>query len=148
MPVRLPVGVFDDSVEAAAALVSVPNLLLMVDGYNVTMTGWPDLPLDLQRERLVAGLEALAARTGVDVQVVFDGSGIGRDLPPESRLRGVQVRFSDPGVEADDVIIDVVASGSPQRPFAVVSSDNRVRDGARAGGANVLSARQLLDLIR
>lgn len=44
----------------------------LVDGYNVTMSAWPELPPDRQRDRLVAGLTAVAARTGAEVTVVFD----------------------------------------------------------------------------
>jgi len=62
--------------------------------------------------------------------------------------RPVRVMFSPPGVEADDVILDEVAGVDPQRPVVVVSSDRRVRDGARARGANVLRSSQLLDLLR
>lgn len=147
-PTPLPGGVFDDSTEAARALVAEKEMLLLVDGYNVTLTRWPELPLRLQRERLVDGLSALHARTGVGVIVVFDGSEEGHDLPPASRMRGVQVRFTDPGVEADDVIIDWVGRIPDERPVTVVSSDNRVRAGATAGGANVLFSQQLTALLQ
>ncbi|MBI2703715.1 MAG: NYN domain-containing protein [Actinobacteria bacterium] len=147
-PVRLPIGVFDDSVEAAEALVNVDSMLVLVDGYNVTLSGWPELPLVLQRERLIDALGALQARTAVGVTIIFDGAEAGRDLPPESRLRGLQVRFTQPDVEADDVIIESVARLPADRPVTVVSSDNRVREGASAGGANLLSSEQLLALFR
>lgn len=147
-PVRLPIGVFDDSVEAAEALMNVDGMLVLVDGYNVTLSGWPELPLALQRERLIDVLGALQARTGVGVTIVFDGAEAGYYLPPESRLRGLQVRFTEPEVEADDVIIESVAQLRADRPVTVVSSDNRVREGAAAGGANLLSSEQLLALVR
>jgi len=147
-PVPLPVGIFDDSVEAAEVMVATPGMVMLVDGYNVTLSGWPELELELQRERLIDGLAAVQSRTDLGVVVVFDGAEAGRDLPPSSRLRGVQVRFTDPGVEADDVIIDAVRSLPSHRPVTVVSSDRRVRDGAAAGGANLLESQQLLGLLR
>jgi predicted RNA-binding protein with PIN domain len=84
----------------------------------------------------------------VVVIVVFDGAEQGRDLPSASRLRSVQVRFSEPGVEADDVIIDAVGRLPADRPVTVASSDNRVRAAVAEQGANLLSAPQLLELLR
>ena len=60
----------------------------------------------------------------------------------------VRVRFSPPGVEADDVIIELAGSIPAIRPVIVASSDRRVRDGARRHGANLLGARQLTEALR
>jgi predicted RNA-binding protein with PIN domain len=139
---------FDDGPEAVAWLVRQPSAVLIVDGYNVSKAAWPDLPAAEQRERLVASLDRLAVRSGARVDIVFDGADV--TAPPRGG-RGrdpVRVRFSDPGVEADD---DVIALAGDQAPGAVVivaSSDNRVRDGAAACGANLVHARQLLDALR
>ena len=65
-----------DTVVALDALLSVPSGHLIVDGYNVTKTGYPELPLADQRTRLAGQLAALAARTGVEITVVFDGAGV------------------------------------------------------------------------
>ena len=43
---------------------TLPQVHLIVDGYNVTKTGYGELPLVDQRTRLVTALAALAARTG------------------------------------------------------------------------------------
>jgi predicted RNA-binding protein with PIN domain len=58
------------------------------------------------------------------------------------------VRFTDAGVEADDVVIELVDAYPAARPVVVASSDRRVRSGARERGANIVSARQLLGLLR
>ncbi|HJQ00511.1 MAG TPA: hypothetical protein VJ851_02825, partial [Jatrophihabitans sp.] len=47
---------------------------LIVDGYNVTKAGYGSLPLADQRARLVTALGSLAARTGVEITVAFDGT--------------------------------------------------------------------------
>jgi len=148
-PVALPGGVLDDSVAAAKHLLRTPNAVLVVDGYNVTMTGWPELAAAEQRRRLVALLADLAARTSTRVELVFDGAevdGGGIAVPAPAR-QCLRVRFSPPGVEADDVVLDLVAQLPASRPVIVVSSDNRVREGARRGGANLLYSRQLLDTL-
>ena len=148
-PVALPGGLLDDSVAAAEHLLRTPDAVLVVDGYNVTMTGWPELGAAEQRRRLVALLSDLAARTCNRVEVVFDGAEVDRSAVtvPVPARRWVRVRFSPPDVEADDVVLDLVAQLPAGRPVIVVSSDNRVREGARRGGANLLYSRQLLDTL-
>jgi predicted RNA-binding protein with PIN domain len=147
-PVPLPPAVLDDSPEAAEHLVRVPNVLLLVDGYNVSQTGWPDLPIAEQRRRLVDALAELAARTTADVHVVFDGSDPPWPPTVPATLQPVRVSFSPPDVEADDVVLARVADVDPGRPVVVASSDRRVRDGAADQGANVLTSAQLLAALR
>jgi len=147
-PVPLPPGVLDDSPEAADHLMRVPGVALVVDGYNVSQTGWPGRPIAEQRRRLVDALAELAARTGADVSVVFDGSDTAWPAPVGTTARAVRVSFSPPGVEADDVVIERVTQLPASRPVVVASSDRRVQDGARASGANVLSSAQLLAALR
>ncbi len=148
-PVPLPGGVLDDSVDAAIHLLRTPGVVLVVDGYNVTMTGWPELGAGVQRRRLVAALADLAARTSTRVELVFDGADVS-DEPvtvPAPARQLVRVRFSPPDVEADDVVLDLVAQLPAAWPVVVASSDNRVRDGARRAGANLLYSRQLLETL-
>jgi predicted RNA-binding protein with PIN domain len=146
-PVSIPVGVFDDTPEAALHLLRHPGTTLAVDGYNVSLAGWPTLALSAQRRRLIDALEALAARTGCGVVVVFDGADVGAGLPGESRPRGVQVRFTAPGVEADDELLALLDALPVDRAVTVASSDRRVVEGARRRGASVVSGPQLLAVL-
>ena len=147
-PISLPPAVFDDSVEAAEHLVRVGGVIVLVDGYNVSKTYRPDLPAPQLRGRLVDALTELAARTGADIHVVFDGAeGAGPPAPTGVR-RAVKVSFSAPGVEADDVILGLVDQLPPHRPVVVASSDRRVQDGSRLRGANAISSEQLLGVLR
>jgi predicted RNA-binding protein with PIN domain len=148
VPVALPGGMFDDTVEAAEHLLRTPGVVLVVDGYNVTMQGWPELNGADQRRRLVVALSDLAARTASQVEVVFDGAEVEPLSVPTPTRPLVRVRFSDPGVEADDVVIELVGSIPAATPVVVASSDNRVREGARRFGANLLHARQLVAVLR
>ena len=78
---RMPRGLVDDTVEGAAWLLTERPMLL-VDGYNVSMTAWPDADIAAQRQRLVRLLADLAARSpGLGVEVVFDGD-MSRARPP------------------------------------------------------------------
>jgi predicted RNA-binding protein with PIN domain len=113
---------------------ALPNVHLIVDGYNVTKTGYPELPLSDQRDRLIHQLSALAARTSAEVTVVFDGAGV--LSVPAAVPRGVRVLFSERGVLADDVIRSLVAAEPPGRPMVVASTDRAVADSVRRKGAH------------
>ena len=101
-----------------------------------------------QRRRLVDALSELAARTGADVEVIFDGGEHDQPAPPGATRQLVKTRFSPPGTEADDVILEMVERYPAHRPVVVATSDRRVRDGVRQRGANVISAGQLLKVLR
>lgn len=120
-------------------------MTVLIDGYNVTKEAQPDQPLDVQRDWLLQGLATLASRHDARFEVVFDGADVA--APNRSPHDRVRHRFTPAGVEADDDIIDSVASLDQTRPVTVVSSDRRVRDGAKAGGANVIHSRQLAALL-
>jgi predicted RNA-binding protein with PIN domain len=116
---------------------------MIVDGYNVTKTTWPELALEKQRDRLLVGLAPLVARSGAEVTVVFDAAEK-KERPLVNRPRGVRVLFSPHGVIADDIIRELVAAEPQGRPVVVVSSDQEVardvvRAGARAAGASALA---------
>jgi predicted RNA-binding protein with PIN domain len=146
--VALPPALFDDSIEAARFLVRVQEILLVVDGYNVTLSSWPDLELPRQRHRLVDALAELVMRAGTSVHVVFDGADVaGRFGPPAAVRRKMRVTFSPETVEADEVIIDLVGSVDPSQPVVVATDDRRVRDEVGRRGANVISVTQLLAVL-
>jgi predicted RNA-binding protein with PIN domain len=125
-------------------LLTLPMAHLVVDGYNVTKTGYPTLSLAEQRVRLVGGLAALAARTGAEVTCVFDGAAL--DGPVRlTQPRGVRVLFSAPGEIADELIRRLVAAEPAGRPVVVVSSDREVAEGVRRSGARPVPSSMLLN---
>jgi predicted RNA-binding protein with PIN domain len=146
-PVALPGGIFDDSLEAADALIRTPGVLVLVDGYNIAHAQWHGLEPAALRQRLLDACGELHARARVDIEVVFDG--VGEEPGAGSLARAsVRYRFTPAGVEADDVILERIDQEPADRPVLVVSSDRRVRDGAAERGANRLGARQFLHLLR
>jgi predicted RNA-binding protein with PIN domain len=128
-------------------LLRLPKAHLVIDGYNVTKTTWPELPLDRQRDRLITGVAALLARTGAEMTVVFDAAET-RNRPLVSPPRGVRVRFSPYGVIADDVIRDIVAAEPPGRQVVVASSDQAVARDVVAAGFRVVASAALASLLR
>ncbi len=123
------------------AWLSVPGVHLVVDGYNVTKTGYPGLSLADQRNRLIHALGALASRTSAEVTVVFDGAAV-TVAPPRSH--GIRVLFSPENVIADDVIRQLVHAEPAGRAVIVVSSDREVVDGVRVDGARTAPSSVLL----
>lgn len=142
-PDSAPVRALDsDDPARLDTLLGMPQSHLIVDGYNVTIGGYGDIPLEQQRNRLVRGLSGLAAQSGAEVTVVFDGSHhmVGLPTPP----RNVRVLFSRKGQTADEVIRALARAEPNGRPVIVVSSDREVADGVRRHGAYPLSSNTLL----
>ncbi|WP_245627533.1 NYN domain-containing protein [Actinomadura oligospora] len=124
-------------------LLQLPGVHLVVDGYNVTKTGYGDLTLADQRARLLSGLGGLAAQTRAEVTCVFDGAEL--DAPVATVApRGVRVLFSQPGQTADELIGELVRAEPGGRAVVVVSSDREVQDAARRAGARPVPSPLLL----
>jgi len=123
-------------------LLALPRAHLVVDGYNVTKRGYGEMSLEQQRKRLITGLGGIAAQTGDEVTVVFDGAERVHGLPPAPR--GVRVLFSRKGETADELIRRLVRAEPAGRPVVVVSSDREVADGVRRHGAYPLGADALV----
>ncbi|UQX87244.1 NYN domain-containing protein [Jatrophihabitans telluris] len=121
---------------------------LIVDGYNITKTGYPELTLIEQRNRLTSSLGALAARRGIEITVAFDGTaaptGAAASLPTP---RGVRVLFSAPGELADDLIRRLLELEPGGRTLVVASSDQAVAASVRGAQAWAVSAEVLLGRI-
>jgi len=123
-------------------LLALPKAHLIVDGYNVTKTGFPEISLEQQRSRLISGLGGLAAQTRAEITAVFDGAE--RVVGPPATPRGVRVLFSPKGTTADELIRRLVRAEPAGRPIIVISADREVADGVRRHGAYPLSSTTLL----
>lgn len=138
---ELPMGVRTGTVEAARHLLTRPEVLVVVDGYNLARAAWDGLAPEEERRRTVAMLEEVQGRRGGEVVVVFDGDDT---CVAPAASRWVRVRFSATGVTADDVIVDLVES-TTDRPVVVVTSDREVVDQVEARGAATISSPTFLD---
>jgi predicted RNA-binding protein with PIN domain len=143
---RLPPPLVDNTSEAIVHLVRQPGATVLVDGYNISMAAWPGTPLAAQRERLVDALDALHARYGPEVIVVFDGDTGGR-RPSSTQGRAIKAFFTNAGEIADDRIVAMVSAIPDTAPVLVVTSDRELKDRARAAGAHVASARPFLSVL-
>lgn len=144
--VPCPPGLEADSAEGLDAMLRTRGVQLIIDGYNVSMEGWPDALIVDQRERLVAALARLHLRLRCDVVVVFDGADVAVRRPVPRP--GLRVLFSTGGEKADPVIVREVARLPKTTAAIVVSSDQWVRDHSAAEGATVVSSGVLLEVLR
>ena len=127
-------------------LLELPRVHLIVDGYNVSKEAWPASPLEQQRVRLVSGVAGLVSGKGIETTVVFDGADL-LHTPPVASPRGVRVRFSPPGVIADDIIRQLVAAEPAGRPVVVVSTDREVAESITKMGARSVASSALVAVI-
>jgi predicted RNA-binding protein with PIN domain len=133
----------DNDPQLLNQLLALPQVHLIIDGYNVTKTGYGELPLADQRNRLLSGLGGLAAHTHAEITCVFDGAELDTHIAVQTP-RGVRVLFSPPGQIADELIGELVRAEPPGRALVVVSSDHEVASSARRAGARPATATLLL----
>ncbi len=130
---------------SVVGLLSLPQCHLIVDGYNVTKTGYPQLTLADQRDRLVREVAQLVARTAAEGTVVFDGAAV---VVPQARHRGVRVLYSPAGVSADDVIRRLVAAEPAGRVLLVATADGEIISSVVRAGARTVTPKALLSAIQ
>ena len=145
-PIAVPGGLYGNSTGAAEHLLRTPDVVVLVDGYNVAKLGWPGLTLEQQRMRCIEAAENVARRWGTMLHVVFDGTTVVGARASGRRL--VRVSFSPEGVIADDVLRAEVAALDLDRHVVVVTNDQAVATDVRAAGANVLSSEAFLAVAR
>jgi predicted RNA-binding protein with PIN domain len=143
---RVPPGMVEDDPDALDAMLRTPRAVLVVDGYNVSMLAWGDLPPAQQRDRLLSAVSELQLRTRARIVLVFDGADVGSVLPP--RRPGVRVVFSPEGEEADVVVVRQASDLPVEVPVVVASSDAWVGRHARETGVRVVSSATLLRALR
>ena len=139
-PCVLPPGITEAQPVAASALLAVPGVQVVVDGYNVTkdLRGVPAAPLPEQRawlERLAAGV---AAGRDLRMTVVFDGEGDRTSAAATSRI--VRTVFTAHSETADQRIVAMVADLAPDVPALVVTSDREVATACQELRANVVAS--------
>lgn len=127
-------------------LLELPRLHLVVDGYNVSKEAWPQASLEQQRTRLISGLAGLVGGKGVETTIVFDGADL-LHIPVVTAPRSVRVRFSPPGVIADDIIRQLVAAEPNGRPVVVISTDREVAESVTKMGARSVASAALVAVL-
>ena len=113
-------------------------MAILIDGYNLLhasgILGRGVGPGGLERSRaalLNFLAESLEESELPRTIVVFDAKMAPPGLPRVVMHRGMTVRFAEPGLDADDVIEQLIKADSAPRRLTVVSSDHRLHRAAR-----------------
>ena len=144
---KLPPGARPDDRNAVDWLMRQPRpFQLLVDGYNVTFQ-LSQSSEAAARNRLNEELSRLKlqTKTPTSVTVVYDSSVAG-EVETEPGPGGIRVRFTKPGLSADEEIHRLAAAAA--EPAVVVSSDREVREGSEASGAIALWSEALIAWIQ
>ena len=138
-------GTTDDDVEH---LLRQRGTVVVIDGYNVAMRGWPTGPIEVRRSTLLRHVSELAQRWRLtSAIVVFDGDGTPQGQDPVLRTaRNVRVEFSAAHEDADDMIARMVRVSAAGRRYAVVTDDRDLAARCVQAGASVVAAERFLAL--
>jgi predicted RNA-binding protein with PIN domain len=123
------------------------RLLLLVDGWNVSLGHIGAAKLEDKRRVLEQALERYKSRTGNKVMVVYDGRKVSWFWMPRAEGRTIARIFTE-GETADDFIVAELEteSGGPDAPV-VVTSDRELRKRCIAQGAFVVSSEDLATVL-
>ncbi len=138
-------GVRPDSADAIRWLIGIDEpVVVLVDGYNAQFhIDRSDFTSGAARSNLVAALLRMRKAGAVKhrIVVVFDSTLPG-DRVARSAVGGVEVRFTEQDVIADE---EIVAMVEHLDRVVVISSDREVREGSEDGGAVVLWSEALAE---
>jgi predicted RNA-binding protein with PIN domain len=125
----------------------------LIDGYNLMHALGVQPPrlaeagLQAARQRLLTYLAEQLGERSADATVIFDAVRAPARLDSESQHRGIQVRFAR-GVEADDVIEELIRRSAVPQQLAVVSNDLRLVRAAERRGCAALRCSEFLDWLQ
>ena len=109
----------------------------MIDGYNLLHASGVfgnagRTSLESSREALLDWLgSVLSDGQRKRTTIVFDASDAPPGLPRSANKHELQIHFSPPGSEADDLLEELIRKHSSPRALTVVSSDHRLHRAAR-----------------
>jgi len=125
---------------------------LIIDGYNLIHAAGLARPsygpgdLERCRHRLLRLLvNYLTDRELERAKVVFDAIEAPAGLPNRMKFEGLQVRFADPGGDADSLIEELILEHSSPRQIIVVSGDRRLQKAAHRRRARFIGSVEFLD---
>lgn len=124
---------------------------LLVDGHSIVF-GWPDLRklharrTSLARDELIKRLRHYQDWTGVNVAVVFDGTG--DRVTEQSDPHDVQVFYARRDQSADAIIERLASKYASRFDITVATSDSMVKETVNASGAAFISPEDLRGLLQ
>ena len=132
----------------ARGVLESKRLLLLVDGWNVSLGHIGAERLEDKRRVLEQALERYKSRTGNRVMVVYDGRKVSWFWMPRAPSRTIARVFTE-GETADDFIVgELEAETGGEETPVVATSDRELRRRCIAQGAFVISSEELVDVLR
>jgi predicted RNA-binding protein with PIN domain len=120
---------------------------LIVDGHSIIFA-WPDLRklharrTSLARDELIKRLRHYQDWTGINVALVFDGSGA--RVTAQSDPHDVQIFYARRDQSADAIIERLASKYASRFDITVATSDSMVKETVNASGAAFISPEDLL----
>jgi len=107
--------------------------MVLVDGHNLlwAVQGMAERPAGISDVGLCRLVGQYLKRVKESGEIVFDGPGP-RDKTDFDDIDGIEALFAGLGRDADSIIEEKIAANTGPRNLIVVSSDNRLRQAARA----------------
>ena len=144
-PVAVPPGMSLETNAALKTVFSQQDLVVLIDGYNVSLNSFGNLSLELQRDRVVACASSIETRFHTSCLIVFDGQSAGTRGRIQSK---VHVVFSPTGVTADDIIIERIRVTPKDKPILVVTSDRNLAARAKGLGCETISSESFVEVAK
>ena len=126
---------------------------LIIDGYNImhalpVREEWSGRSFQDRRASFLDSLKGYAVGRSHRITVVFDGAKGGDAQGGAETYAGIQVLYSARGVEADQVLRDIIERAASPEDVLLVTSDKSVSEYARSLGASVARADELIRKLR
>jgi len=125
---------------------------LLIDGYNLMHAAGLGRrsygPGDLERcrNRLLAQLSQwLTAEERQRTTIVFDAKDAPAGASDWAMVQDMHVMYAPSGLEADDVVEDLIKAHSAPKKLLVVSGDHRLHRAARRRRAQVIDSERFVD---
>jgi len=126
---------------------------LIIDGYNAiskikAFDAKKDISLEASRLSFIKALSDFRQRNREfdKIIVVFDGKSESLGLARET-CGGIEVLFSHKDKDADKAIVDILRLSSEKNRITVSSDDNFIKNHTRVFGCEMISVKELEDLI-
>lgn len=116
----------------------------IIDGYNLLKSPAFNIPLNLdledQRNHLIRLIKSYAKFERCQIIIVFDNSLLFKGSKKISAGGEVQIQFTKPSMEADELIKIMIRKADDPGNLVVVSSDKAIQYAAKDHGSSVLSS--------
>jgi hypothetical protein len=143
--VVIPIGMNIESKNALVEIFRQEKVMLIIDGYNVSLNSFANLSLELQREQTINCAANIESRFSTNCTVIFDGES---NTTRASMRSKVHVVFSPGDRTADDLIVERIQVTPSDRPIILVTNDENLKRRAKGLGCQTISTSAFVQFSR